>query len=547
MPVDRRRARQSVSDRASARLRNLTVFGHRVEDLEIELGRRAVPNHWTTLFGVVTVACVVTVTGTGFLLMFFYTPSSDSTTYTGTYAALHGVEVTKAFASMMRITFEVPGGLLVRQLHHWSALLLPASILIQILITFFTGAFRRPRRMMWVLLFAIYVVSLVGGWSGYALPDDLLSSTGLRITEGIILAIPVVGTWLSFLFFGGSFPGQVIEHLYPIHVAVVPVLLIVLMVMRGAAGWHHKPPQFPGVGRTHQNVVGIPLVPTAAARAGGLGLIVVGLLVVLSATVTVNPIWLYGPASPGEASAGSQPDWYTGFFDGALRLVPPGWEFVWLNHTWTVALLLPLAVVTVYLMAIPAYPFVEEWITGDRREHHLLDRPRNTAVRTGIGVSAIVFYAVLWVAGSADLIAVHFSLTLEFVILVLQVALFTGPIVAFMLAHRVCLALQRKDREILLHGFETGRIVRLPGGEYTEIHGAVDSSVRWRLSPTENYRPRELAPDDRGKVSVVQRLRVGLSRFFFEDRIDAPVTEPIAMGVAPTEPAENTGTASVTR
>jgi ubiquinol-cytochrome c reductase cytochrome b subunit len=422
---------------------------------------------------------------------------------------------------MMRISFEVPGGLLVRQLHHWSALLLPAAVLLQLVVTFFTGAFRRPRRGMWLLLFGIYVVSLAGGWSGYALPDDMLSGTGLRITEGIILSIPVVGTWLAQLFFAGSFPGAVIENLYPLHVVIVPAVLLVLLVLRGLASWHHKPPQFPGTTRTDDNVVGVPLVPVAASRAFGLFFLVSAMLVLVSATVTVNPIWLYGPASPGDASAGSQPDWYTGFLDGALRLVPPGWEVEIFDRTLTLAMLVPLAVVTVYLLAVAAYPFVEEWFTGDRREHHLLDRPRNTAVRTSIGIAAMTFYAVLWVAGSADLIATHFSVALEQVIALLQVLLVVGPVLGFALTHRICLGLQQKESEVALHGFETGRIVRLPGGEYVEIHGQLDRFAQQKLARPDSYRPLALIANDRGRVPLTQRLRVAVSRFFFEDRISS--------------------------
>jgi ubiquinol-cytochrome c reductase cytochrome b subunit len=522
MPVDRRSPRDSISDRFAARVLNTTVFGHRIADVRGDLRRRTVPNHWTNLFGVVTFALLTIVTVTGLLLMFFYTPSSDPTTYTGSYALLHGAEVSKAFDSTMRLTFDVPGGLLLRQAHHWSGLLLPASIILQILATFFTGGFRRPRRAMWVLLFLIWIVSLAGGWSGYALPDDMLSGTGLRITEGIALGIPVVGTWLSFLLFGGEFPGRIIENLYPLHVAVVPALLIVLVALRAFAGWRHGPAQFPGPGRTEQNVVGVPVLPEAAARAGGLFGIVTGLVVLISATVTVNPIWLYGPAASGDASAGSQPDWYTGFLDGALRLVPPGWEVVWLDRTWTLAILVPLALVTVFLVAVAVYPFVEEWITGDHREHHLLDRPRNMPTRTGIGVAGIVFYGVLWVAGSADLIATHFGLAFEHVIVALQVSIVVGPILGFVIAQRVCIGLRRKDRETLLHGYETGRIVRLPGGEYVEVHRPVDEFDRWRLAEASDFRPLVLRPDERGRLTLAERVRVRLSRFLLEDRLEPP-------------------------
>ncbi|MFD5213964.1 cytochrome bc complex cytochrome b subunit [Microbacterium sp. NPDC058345] len=518
-------ARVSLTERAARHLEDATVFGWRIGDVAARLRRHVVPTHWTSLFGVVTLACLVVVAVSGLWLMFFYTPSSDATTYTGGHAPLHGTDVSKAFASTMRITFDVPGGLLIRQAHHWSALLLPGAIIMQILTTYFTGAFRRPRRGMWLLLLLIFIVSLAGGWSGYALPDDLLSGTGLRIVEGIALGIPFVGTPLTFLLFGGEFPGRIIEHLYPLHVAIVPAALIVLVAARAFAAWRHRPPQFPGIGRTEQNVVGVPL-QVAAGRAMGLFALTSGLVVLIAATVTVNPVWLYGPSSPGDASAGSQPDWYTGFLDGALRLVPPGWEFVWLDRTWTLAVIAPLLVVAAYFLAVAAYPFVEEWITGDRRDHHLLDRPRNAPTRTAIGVAGIVFYGVLWLAASADVLATHLHVSFEQVIITLQVTLLAGPPLAFFIAHRFCLALQRKDRDILRHGYETGRVLRLPGGEYVEEHLPVSDAERMRLAPARPLRPLQLHPDDRGRLRLSQRLRARLSRFFSEDRIEFDATAP---------------------
>ncbi len=502
MPVDRRPKRPSATDRLAASVANATFFGRRIADVVADLRRRTVPNHWTNLFGVVTLACIVVVFVTGVILMFWYTPSSATTTYTGDYAPLHGAEVSQAIASTMRISFDIPGGLLIRQAHHWAGLLLPASIIMQLLTTFFTGAFRRPRRGMWVLLVLVFIVALVGGWSGYALPDDM--------------------------------------HLYPLHAGIVPALLIALVTLRGLAAWHHRPPQFPGLGRTEENIVGVPLWPVAAARAGGLFAIVTGLILGISATVTVNPIQLYGPADPGNAGAGSQPDWYTGFLDGALRLVPAGWEVVWLDRTWTLAILVPLVVVGAFFVAITVYPFVEEWASGDRRHHHLLQRPRNAPTRTGIGVAAIVFYGTLWIAGSADVISTHFDVAFEHVITVLQATLVLGPVVGFVIARRVCLALQRKDHELLLHGYETGRIVRLPGGEYVEVHRPIGEYERWRIGVVDAPRPLALRPDSRGRLPLGRRLRVRVSRFFFEDRIEVGspggavgAIEGTAVGAAP--------------
>lgn len=511
-------AQQSFTDRAAGVARG-TGAGRRLAALAAELRQRRVPLHWTNLFGVVSLACVFVLFVSGLFLMFFYTPSSTPVTYRGAYAPLDGVTMSKALWSTLRISFQVPGGLLLRQLHHWAALLLPAAIILQLLTSFFTGAFRRPRRLGWVLLFLLLVVALAGGWSGYALPDDMLSGTGLRIVEGIVLGIPVVGTWLSTLLFGGEFPGQIIEHLYPVHVAVIPVLLVGLLWWRIRSGYRQPPAQFMREGVTEQNVIGVPVLPNAAVRAGGLFAIVTGLLVLVASTVTISPVWLYGPSSPGDASAGSQPDWYTGFLDGALRLVPSGWEVVWLDRTWTLAIIVPLAVVGAYLGLVLLYPFIEEWITGDGREHHILDRPRNTSSRTGVGVAGIVFYGALWGAGSADLVATHFHVSVETVVTVYQALVIAGPILAFVLTRRVCLALQKKDREILLHGYETGRIVRLPGGEYTEVHRRLDAHERWRLLDTSASEPVVARPDERGRLGVMVRLRAGVSRFFFEDRL----------------------------
>ena len=211
--------------------------------------------------------------------------------------------------------------------------------------------------------------------------------------------------------------------------------------------------------------------------------------------------------------------------------MPPGWEIEWLGHTWTFAILVPLAVVSLFLVAVAAYPFIEEWIVGDSRDHDLLDRPRNTPSRTGIGVAGIVFFGALWGAGSADIAATHFRLGIEGVVHAFQALLIIGPIIAFVLTRRICIALRNKDRELLLHGFETGRIVRLPGGEYREIHQAVDIYERWSLQNTSDQSPYRARPDERGRLRRVNILRARIAQFFFADTL-API--------APGEPGQPT-------
>ncbi|MFD6444301.1 cytochrome bc complex cytochrome b subunit [Promicromonospora sp. NPDC060204] len=490
------------------------------------LGERRVQLHWSNLFGVVTFTCFVVLAVTGILLAFTYTPSNELVTYTGPYGPLQGATVTEAFASTMRISFEQTGGLLLRQTHHWAALVMPASVIVQLLVTFFTGGFRRPRQLSWVLLVAAFVLVLLAGWSGYALPDDMLSGTGLRIVEGVVLSIPFLGTWIAGLMFGGPFPGQIIENLYPLHVAIAPGLLVVVLIARAALTLRDgQAKQF----RPEPVAsLGLRLWPDAAFRAFGMMGITGSVLVLLGATATISPVWTYGPASVSEVGAGSQPDWYMGFLDGALRLVPTGWETEWFGWTWTFAMLVPLAVVAVYFGLLVVYPYVEAWVTQDREQHHVLDRPRHFPVRTGIGVAGALFYGILWGAASADIVSTEFNVTFESVITTLQVLLFVGPALAFEVTRRVCIGLQRKDREIALHGHETGRVVRMPNGGYAEIHQPVDDAERARLTVV----PVPAAPgrtDGQGRLRGTERLRGALARGFGTGHV-VPAAERDAAG-----------------
>jgi ubiquinol-cytochrome c reductase cytochrome b subunit len=202
----------------------------------------------------------------------------------------------------------------------------------------------------------------------------------------------------------------------------------------------------------------------------------------------------------------------------------PGLETYWFGYTWSWNIIIPVLVLLVFLALVFAYPFIEAWVTGDKREHHLLDRPRNAPVRTAIGAAGVLFYAVLWAGAASDIIATHFRVTMEGVINTLQILLILGPIFTFMITKRVCLGLQKKDREIALHGFETGRIVRLPGGEYTEVHQQLNDYDRWQLVSFNDNAPIMVRPNERGKITGSMRRRAAVSRFFFEDRI-APVTQ----------------------
>ena len=485
--------------------------------------RKVFPDHWSFMLGEICLYTFVVLVISGTFLTLWYVPSMGTTTYTGSYAPLVGQTVSDAYNSTLNISFDIRAGLLMRQIHHWSALLFVAAILAHMARVFVTGAFRKPREFNWVLGATLAVLALAAGFTGYSLPDDLLSGNGLRIIQGVILAIPVLGTYISFFVFGGEFPGEaIIPRLFISHVMIVPALLIAVIGAHLALVVAHKHTQYPGPGKKNTNVVGYPLYPVYVAKAGGFFFIVFGVVVLIASFVTINPIWNYGPYDPSPISAGTQPDWYIGFVDGALRLTPGRFlEYSFLGHTLSLNVFLPALVLPgVMVLFLFAYPFLEAWVTGDKREHHLLDRPRNAPARTSIGVAALTFYGVLHFAAGADVIATHFDLSFNDIILFLRIMLVVGPAAAFFITKRTCLALQRRDRDLTLHGVESGRVVRTEEGEYFEVHNELNAYDRWKLVQHDVYTPLEL---DEGRKPLTKRIRAAATRFYFEDRVE-PVT-----------------------
>lgn len=490
-----------------------------------EFGRKIFPDHWSFMLGEVALYSFLVLLLSGTFLTFFFDPSMAPTIYDGSYAPLKGAHMSVAYSSSLNISFEIRGGLLMRQVHHWSALLFVAAAGLHMLRVFFTGAFRKPRELNWVVGFVLFVLGMAAGFTGYSLPDDLLSGNGLRIIDGMMKGIPVIGTSVSTGLFGGEFPGtSIVSRLYSLHIMLVPALILVFLAMHLFMLVIHKHTHYSGPGRKDTNIVGYPLMPVYVAKAGGFFFIVFGVIMLISTFFTINPIWNYGGYDPSPVSAGTQPDWYIGWLDGALRLAPTGIEFMVGNYTVSTNILLPLVISLVFLGAVAIYPFIENFVTGDKREHHVLDRPRNAPTRTAIGATGVMFYAVLWAGASTDLIASNFKMSLNQVLVSMQVSLIILPIIAFIVTKRLCLALQRKDREIAIHGRESGRIVRLPHGEYIEVHEPLDPHDLYKLVDFKDYKPTLARPNAQGKITVAIRIRAALSKFYFEDRI-SPATQ----------------------
>jgi ubiquinol-cytochrome c reductase cytochrome b subunit len=403
------------------------------------------PDHWSFMIGELGLYCFIVLVITGVFLTFFFDPSAREVIYQGSYEPLRGVQMTEAYRSALELSFDVRAGLVMRQIHHWAALLFLASIAVHLARVFFTGAFRRPREINWIIGCTLLILALLNGLFGYSLLDDQLSGTGLRIVYSITLSIPLVGTWAASLLFGGEFPGpDIIERLYVIHILLVPAAIAVLLGLHLAILVRHKHTQFPGPGRRNDNVVGERLWPTYAAKALGLFFLTSAVLAFLGGVFQINPIWIYGPFDPAEVSAASQPDWYMGWLDGALRIMP-GWEirvggFEIPNPFFPGILLAGLTFGLLY-----AWPFLEARVTGDHAEHHLLDRPRQRPVRTALGVATITFYTIAFLGGAADVLASTFGLSVNAILWTFRFLILLAPPVAGWFAYRLCRELSARD------------------------------------------------------------------------------------------------------
>ena len=466
------------------------------------------PDHWSFLLGEIALYSFIILLLSGTFLTFWFDPSAREVIYDGSYAPLQGLHMSAAYESTLHISFEVRGGLLMRQIHHWSALIFMAAIVVHLMRVYFTGAFRKPREFNWIIGVGLLTLGIVEGFLGYSLPDDLLSGTGIRIAEAIIQAIPVVGSYLSYFAFGGAFPGEAfIPRIYTVHVLLLPGIFLALITVHLMLVWYQKHTQWAGPGRTEKNVVGYPLMPAYMAKAGGFFFIVFGVTAFLGAVASINPVWLYGPYNPGQISAGSQPDWYMGWLDGLVRMSPPI-ETYWFGYTISWNILIPgLIVPGILFTGMALYPFIESWITGDKREHHLLDRPRNVPNRTALGVMSLTFMLVALINGGNDIIATTFDLSINQVMWFSRIAIFVLPPIAFVITKRICLSLQRADRELVLHGRETGRLLMLPHGEFVEVHEPISPELAWKLTAHEQAPALALEDVDARGVQRGGRLK----------------------------------------
>lgn len=427
--------------------------------------RKAFPDHWSFMLGEVNVYCFVVLLATGTFLAFNFDPSTSKTVYHGPYRLLDGVTMSNAYASALRLSFVVNAGLLIRQVHHWAAVVFVAGIAAHMGRVFFTGAFRKPRELNWAIGIGLFGLAVAEGFTGYSLPDDLLSGIGLRIADAVLLSLPLIGTWASFLLLGGAFPSeQMIPRLFAAHVFLLPAIIAAAIGTHLAIVWRQKHSQFPGPGRSEGNVVGSPLFPNYAAKSLALGFGVLTVLLALGTFVQINPVWLWGPYAPYRAASPAQPDWYVGWLDGALRVSWPwaihlGKYFV--PSTFAPGFVLPVLLFSLLLL----WPLLERRFTGDSSSHQLLDRPRDVPWRTAAGVALSTFALGLTLAGSDDVQARYLNVSIDELTAAYRWFCIVAPFAAFAVTYAVASDLRRRGG---VHAAPRVRLRRNAAGGFDE-------------------------------------------------------------------------------
>jgi ubiquinol-cytochrome c reductase cytochrome b subunit len=410
-------------------------------------------DRWASVFGRAAGYSFAVAVVTGILLLPFFRPSMAALVYHGSYAKLDGLPMSQAYQSVLATSFDVRGGLLIRQVHHWSADVFVAAICLRLLRTFFRGRIQGRALPDWLIWVTLLPLGMLVAYTGTILPDDMLSAGSLSVITGVLLSVPLIGTHLVFAIFGGAPPGQhIIGRDYWVHITVLPALAAALLLLSLRPS-RSRPPGRPRRPRLD------PLLPFTGA-----------VLVLLATFAQINPVWLLGPSQPGNISSGATPDWYMGFLDGALRIMP-AWAVSVAGHPLDLGVLIPgLVVPALFFTSLAVYPLADRWLAGERPPGGLLPPgPADPANRIAAGVAGVTFYGLLWAASANDQIAYHLQLDLYAVTWTFRVLVLAGPALAFFITRDACHALAGRRRDEELHGRETGRIVMSPRGGFAEI------------------------------------------------------------------------------
>lgn len=408
------------------------------------------PDHWSFYLGEFALYCFIVLIATGVWLTFAFDSAPQN-----------------AYASVLALADHAhPIGYLIRQVHHWAAVTFVAAILVHMARIFFTGAFRRPRELNYMIGLTMLVLASLTGFTGYSLPNDLLSGTGLRIADSVALSVPFIGSWAASVLNGADYyPGPLLSsHLYTIHVYYLPIAIAVLLSGHLGLVIFQKHTQFT---RDPQRVVGRRFWPDYALRTIAVLGATIAVLVILATFFEINPIETYGEYHPWLIGNPAEPDWYAAFLDGSLRL-GPSTEVVIFGHPippifWP-GVVLPLVAIGI----LYCWPFIESRLTGDTAHHDVLDVPTQAPLRVGVGAAFIFEGVLLTIAAADDQISRTAHVPLDPLVWILRSLLLVGPFVAGLLAARIAWEMRARLNESLIYPSDATTLVRTAEGGFVE-------------------------------------------------------------------------------
>jgi cytochrome b-561 len=429
-----------------------------LDDASSFLGK-AFPAEDSFLLGEVALFSFVVLGLTGIFLGFFYEPSTTEATYEGSVAGFQGEELPAAFMSVLQITYDVPFGMFIRRVHHWAAHLFVASLGLHMLRVYFTGAYRNPRELNWVVGVGLAILAMAAAYTGYSLPFDEFAATATGIGYNMAKSIPLIGGALSKIVFGGEFPSSAtIPRLYFLHVLVIPLLLAgglalhMLILIRqkhteASRSGDVKPASSrseipaetaadggaePTVDRDDDSVVvGLPAFPNQAAVSAVVFFLTLATLSILAGLLPVHNVAEYGPNNPASTPAIIMPDWFLMWLYGFLKLWPTWLSFSVGPVHFSTEFLGGIVVPGLVFLVVFAWPFI------DRSEPiHFTTDPLDRPWQTGVGVAGVTFIMIASIAGMNNLLADAIGVSTNVLNPVLTLALVAVPLAAFGIVYR---------------------------------------------------------------------------------------------------------------